>query len=111
MWRPPAGERVDMPTSYYLNKYFGMICSKDKFIYPDCWGSIILKNECWVVLENLVPLLRFKDMNGLQVARKILQKQKMIVSGMSDEVVLEWERYWERVVKFLRGVLRNENGN
>lgn len=110
-WRPPAGERIDMPTSYYLNKYFGTKCSKEKFIYPDCWDSIILRNECWLVLENLVPLLKCRDMNSLQVARKILQKQKMVVGGMSDEVTLEWERYWERVVNFLKGVMRNESRN
>ena len=36
----------------------------------------------------------------------VSEKQKMAVGGMSDEVVLEWERYWERVVKFLRGVMK-----
>lgn len=44
LWRPPKGERLDMPTSYYLKKYFDKI-KKDKFIYPDGWGSIVLRNN------------------------------------------------------------------
>ena len=99
-WRPPAGERIDMPTNYYLKKYFGKTKS-EKFIYSDCWGSIILRNEAWIKLENLIPLCKYREMNYSQIASDILSQQKFSVKGMSDEVCLEWERYWQNVVKYV----------
>ena len=99
-WRPPVGERIDMPTSYYLKKYFGKTKS-EKFIYSDCWGSIILRNEAWIKLENLIPLCKYREMNYSQIASDVLSQQKCSVKGMSDEVCLEWERYWQNVVKYV----------
>ena len=99
-WRPPAGERIDMPTSYYLKKYFGKTKS-EKFIYSDCWGSIILRNEAWIKLENLIPLCKYREMNYSQIASDVLSQQKRSIKGMSDEVCLEWERYWQNVVKYV----------
>lgn len=101
IWRPPASERFDMPLSYYLRKYFGKNKS-EKFIYPDGWGEIVLRNEAWIRLDNLVPMCRYKEMNHAQIAREILRQQKFVISGMTNEVCLEWERYWERVVKLVR---------
>ena len=101
-WRPPDGERIDMPTSYYLKKYFNQRHT-EKFIYPDCWGSIILRNEAWIKLENLVPLCKYKDMVDTQISDMIIRKQKIAVGGMSDEVCLEWGRFWENVIKLVRG--------
>ena len=101
IWKLPVGERIDMPLSYYLKKYFGKNKS-EKFIYPDSWGSIVLRNDAWIKLDNLVPMCRYKEMNHTQIAREILRQQKFVVGDMSDEVCLEWERYWERVVKLVR---------
>lgn len=100
-WKPPVGERIDMPLSYYLKKYFNRI-KNEKFVYPDGWGSIVLRNEAWIRLDNLVPMCRYKEMNHVQIAREILRQQKFVVNGMSNEVCLEWERYWERVVRLVR---------
>lgn len=99
-WRPPAGERIDMPMNYYLKKYFGKTKS-EKFIYSDCWGSIILRNEAWIKLENLIPLCKYREMNYSQIAGDVLRQQKFSVKGMSDEVCLEWGRYWQNVVKYV----------
>lgn len=100
-WRPPKGERIDMPTSYYLKKYFN-IDRPEKFIYADCWGDIVLRNEAWIKLENLVSLCRYKEMNYTQIARKIIQQQRLVERGMSSGVCDEWERFWENVVKVVR---------
>ena len=99
-WRPPAGERIDMPMNYYLKKYFEKTKS-EKFIYSDCWGSIILRNEAWIKLENLIPLCKYREMNYSQIASDVLSQQKRSIKGMSDEVCLEWERYWQNVVKYV----------
>ena len=99
-WRPPVGERIDMPMNYYLKKYFGKMKS-EKFIYSDCWGSIILRTEAWIKLENLIPLCKYREINYNQIASDVLRQQKCNVKGMSDEVCLEWERYWQNVVKYV----------
>lgn len=101
LWRPPAGERVDMPQSYYLNKYFN-ISRTEKFVYADNWGGIVLRNEAWLKIENLIPMCKYKDISYLQIAREILQLQKRVITGMSIPVENEWERYWENVVKLVR---------
>ena len=89
-----------MPMNYYLKKYFEKTKS-EKFIYSDCWGSIILRNEAWIKLENLIPLCKYREMNYSQIASDVLSQQKCSVKGMSDEVCLEWERYWQNVVKYV----------
>ena len=63
-----------------------------KFIYSDCWGSIILRNEVWIKLENLIPLCKYREMNYSQIASDVLSQQKRSIKGMSDEVCLEWKR-------------------
>lgn len=75
------------------------MCSK--FIYSDCWGSIILRNEAWIKLENLIPLCKYREMNYSQIASDVLSRQKYSIKGMSNEVCLEWERYWRNVVKYV----------
>lgn len=98
MWRPPAGERVGMPLNYYLKKYFNTNKS-EKFVYADNWGSIVLRNEAWLVLRNIMPLINCKEINYWQIADKILSSQIAAESGMKDDGT--WERFWENVVKTL----------
>lgn len=104
MWRPPEGERLDMPISYYAKKYFEKTRT-EKFIYSDGWGSIVLRNEAWLKLENLVPMCEYRELIRTQIAREILKQQKVVIRGMSDSVENEWERFWENVVKVVRGHL------
>ncbi len=33
---------------------------KTKFIYSDSWGSIILRNEAWITIENLVAVIKME---------------------------------------------------
>ncbi|MGV8173909.1 MAG: hypothetical protein ACP5M6_06880 [Methanobrevibacter sp.] len=58
-WEPPD-EDIGKPTSYILKKYFNKGKS-DKFIYADCWGSIVLRNEAWLLLKNALCLMRQCD--------------------------------------------------
>ena len=100
-WQPPEGERIDMPLSYYAKKYFN-IDKNEKFCYPDCWGDIILRNEAWLKIENLVPMCEYREMSYLQIARQVLKEQQFIIKGMSSGVEAEWERFWEKVVRLVR---------
>ena len=100
-WQPPEGERIDMPLSYYAKKYFNKD-KNEKFCYPDCWGDIILRNEAWLKIENLVPMCEYREMSYLQIARQVLKEQQFVIKGMSSDVEAEWERFWEKVVRLVR---------
>ncbi len=100
-WRPPIGERTDMPLSYYLNKYFSKK-KKDKFVYPDCWGSIVLRNEAWILLKDIIPMIQTE--NEVFVAKKILQLQKSSdkYSSIGSDNEYEWIRFWENVCRCVK---------
>ena len=73
IWSPPEGERIDIPLSYYAEKYFNKK-KKNKFVYPDCWGSIVLRNEAWILLKDIIPLMETE--NSILVSKNILQMQR-----------------------------------
>lgn len=106
MWRPPQGERLDMPTSYYLKKYFDKSRS-ERFVYADGWGSIILRNEAWILLKNILPLI--KTENNILVAREILSLQAKSdgysPAGIEDSC--EWARFWESVCNCVEHSISN----
>ena len=92
---------MDMPLSYYMNKYFSTKRS-EKFIYPDCWGSIILRNEAWILLKDILQMIQTE--NCTLVAQEILKLQKMDKYtpnfNVSDDI--EWIRFWENVCKCVK---------
>lgn len=105
MWRPPKGERLDMPTNYYLKKYFNTSRAK-KFNYEDCWGSIVLRNNAWLVIRNAIPMLQYREIDHLQIARMIWESQAKVEKiGQYDDISLEWLRFWEDAVKKVRKYL------
>ena len=107
-WQPPKGEKQGMPLSYYLNKYFNKN-KKDKFVYPDCWGDIVLRNEAWILLKDILPLI--KTENEVVAAQNILklQSQEKKYSYIDSCNENEWERFWEKVVKCVKNNLLKEN--
>ena len=97
-----------MPISYYLKKYFNHT-KKDKFVYPDGWGDIVLRNEAWILLKDILPLI--KTENEVVAAQNILklQSQEKKYSYIDSCNENEWERFWEKVVKCVKNNLLKEN--
>ena len=97
-----------MPLSYYMKKYFSKD-KKDKFVYPDCWGDIVLRNEAWILLKDIIPLI--KTENEVIAAQKILklQQQERKYSHINSNNECEWKNFWERVVKYIRNTLEENN--
>lgn len=79
--------------SYYVNKYFGGNRS-NKFVYADNWGSIVLRNEAWLLIKNMVSFVEGK--NKLYVPRTICDQQFKWVD-ITSSAYLEWQRFWENV--------------
>lgn len=99
MWIPPKGEKTGMPLSYYANKYFNKNRS-DKFVYPDCYGSIVLRNEAWIQLKNFMPLVEDKENIFVCNMIKEQSKDKYTQFG-TQETINHWERFWENVYKVI----------
>ena len=98
-------EDFDKPLEYLCKKYLGKD-KKSKFIYNDCWGSIILRNEAWIKVENIV--CKTKIMNELEMKEYLFKLFKdMTKLKISDLYGGTWERFWENVskelYKFLEG--------
>jgi hypothetical protein len=52
--RPSDLNDIGTPLSYRCQKYFNADKSYlDKFVYPDSWGEIVLRNEAWIVFRNI----------------------------------------------------------
>lgn len=94
-WRPPDDD-IGKPTTYYLKKYFG-ITRSDKFIYPDSWGEIVLRSEAWIVVRNIVPLLRITSAkHAKHVALKEFCKLFPSVAYSHDQA---WPSFFEELTK------------
>jgi hypothetical protein len=53
-------DEVGAPLGYLANKYCNKQ-KKNKFIYGDAWGSIVLRNECWLKLEKLLYRIKLGE--------------------------------------------------
>lgn len=99
-WQPPKGERIDMPLTYYLEKYFNK-SKNNKFAYPDCWGDIILRNEAWILLKDIIHLIETENIT--LSARKILQLQRYDEYSFIDTSnECEWMNFWENVCRCIK---------
>ena len=89
-----------MPLSYYLKKYFNKD-RNEKFVYPDGYGDIILRNEAWLLLKDVMPLIQTENKDIF--AQKILNMQKRDkYSCIRSDNRIEWERFWESVYDCLK---------
>ena len=103
-------EDFDKPLEYLCKKYLGKD-KNSKFVYPDCWGSIILRNEAWIKVENILP--KTKIMSELEMKECLFKLfRDMTKLKRSDFCDGTWERFWESVskelYKFLEGGVVNE---
>ena len=98
----PPDEDFDKPLEYLLKKYFNKDKS-NKFIYPDCWGSIVHRDEAWIVFRNIKSVAERNNSNQLarimvdmMIDSDIIAKRNL--SGYS-EFILHWERFFEDIAK------------
>lgn len=52
-----TGDELGAPLGYLAEKYVGK-GRKNKFVYGDAWGSVVLRNEAWLRIDNLLYWLR-----------------------------------------------------
>lgn len=104
IWKPPVEERVDMPLSYYTKKYFKKE-RNEKFVYPDGWGSIVLRDEAWIQLKNIIPLIKTENENIFAKTIINLQKYDKYSHLSVSETEMHWYRFWCNVYKCIENYL------
>lgn len=53
---PPAEDR-GKPLSYIIEKYFGTTRSFKNFVYPDSWGSVVLRSQAYISISNIFSFI------------------------------------------------------
>ena len=94
-------EDMDKDLSYIAKKYLDKNISS-KFTYADNWGSIVLRNRAWLILEDIITRIELGDSN-LEILNTILRQQEN--SRGFDQFELEvgdMSRFFESLITNLR---------
>lgn len=97
-------EDIGTPLSYRLQKYG--IEKKERFIYPDSWGAIVLRQEAWIHIKNIIPLIKLFDYT--QISRMIVEEMEKYHKFSKNSIDLEWERFYEEVCKGIKNTIDNK---
>lgn len=109
----PQPQDFGAPTQFLLDKYFNGGKKVKSFVYPDCWSSIILRDEAWLIFQGLIPLLK-REENPLIGTPSFLVDKLM----KSDDIARrhlqgyisfqeEWEIFFEQLIKECLNWMRN----
>ena len=94
----PTLEESGMPLNYFVKKLLG----KDrpaKFGYEDAWGDIVLRNETYLKINNLIPQIQ-SGRFILDIINDIREQQERYHKfEKNDLVCTDMERFWENIVK------------
>jgi hypothetical protein len=89
-------EEVGAPLEVITNKYLGKEKGK-KFVYGDAWGSIVLRNEAWIKLENLIVDIK-DNVFPVRLKDNIL-RQMEAYHEFTNMITGDIERFIESVIK------------
>lgn len=96
----PEPHELGMPLNYYAEKYMGKSRPK-KFYYQDAWGEIVLRNEAWIVLEDLMDDVKSNKFQ-LDIVKDIREQQENYHNFEGYSLVSTvMERFWEELVRNL----------
>lgn len=88
-------EDIGAPLSVLCEKYLEKNRGK-KFIYDDAWGDIVLKNEAWICIENVVEFA--KNNLPYKTVSEVISQQERINGFEEYELVGTcMERMWESI--------------
>ena len=100
---PPESHELGMPLNYFAEKYLGKN-RPAKFIYHNSWGSVIARNEAWIVVRNLVNEIQSGKFE-LDIVNKICRQQEKYHQLEEYELCsTDMERFWENVVKKIKNI-------
>lgn len=108
--KPSDPKDYGTPLTYRLEKYFNTDKSYlDKFMYSDCWGGIVLRNEAWIVFRNVKQCFKRNKSYQLKTTleKSFLNTALLKKSGIYN-LNSDWDRFMEQVCfefgKFLEDI-------
>lgn len=101
---PPDDNDLGKPLNHTLQKYFpDMNTKKEKFVYSDNWSGVILRDEAWIKLKNLVHIVKRKDYFEPNIRNQIVELQEQYHHMRHGELLVSnMERMWERLIKLVK---------
>lgn len=96
-------EDVGTPLSYRVKKYGIKENQREKFVYADNWGSIVLRRVAWIKVSNFVFLVR--HLNDVEVSTTVWPMLRSYHHWSRNEYNGEWERFLEAVAGATRKYL------
>ena len=97
------------PLIYRAKKYFNMdLSSKEQFIYADCWGGIVLRNEAWIVFRNFGQVIRRDRHQPIQSLIKAFLKADVLIKFNIDSLSNDWYRFFEDVIRKYQLFIKEE---
>lgn len=90
-------EDLGTPLNYRVEKYFGKSI-KNKFIYPDNFGDIIIKQQAWIKIENLLSFARNEESQSVTISC-LMDKCKEALNEGEDFVCSPFGRMMEKIVE------------
>ena len=111
-FRPPDTKDVGTPLSYRLKKYFNKNLS-EKFMYPDSWGDIVLRNEAWIVFRNFKQaVIRYR--HPIISLEKAFCNTDLLIRRSNirqQDLYGEWYNFFEDVVNQYKEFINIEKEN
>lgn len=106
----PSDKRdIGTPLTYRAEKYFGLnLTSKDKFVYKDCWGDIVLRNEAWIVFRNFCQTIRHDKHKPIQSLVKTFLQTNVLTKYNINSLSNEWYRFFEDVIRKYHLIIKEE---
>lgn len=96
----PNDDDIGMPLGYIMKKYFKK-SRREKFIYPDGWGSVVIRQKAWLKFENIVKIV--DQMNYVELSNFVMslmrEKHHFQYDFMQN---IEWITMFENLFKQLK---------
>ena len=103
-----SSEDQGLPLEVLSKKYLGKD-KKAKFVYPDAWGAIILRNQAWLCIKNLIYRLKLKE-DVLDLKDEIVRQQERVLKFKEYELAIsDMDRFFERLVKETAKYIKEKN--
>ncbi|MCD3216897.1 hypothetical protein G8S55_06470 [Clostridium botulinum C] len=101
-------EDIGMSLGYLCEKYVGKKRS-ERFIYADSWGDIILRNEAWICIKNLVYRIKIGEFPPY-ILNDILRQQEKLRGLNQYELCSSYmDRFWENVIAETKKYITQNN--
>lgn len=105
IWTPPDPEYRFAPLSVVVNHYFGGHKGK-KFIYDDCWSSIVMRIIAWLKFQDYMPLFEYMKPNDVAL---LMRNQVFARHGFDTKkgAYQDWLIFLERVCNLINDNRKN----